>query len=564
MRRRMTSRTPGFSDDGWLRGLSRLLATACAVFGVLVVCGVAIAQDGQEDLDKATEMKLTASSVADLEKVVELGESALKKGLDADNQEFAKQLVSSSLLEAATELSARIFDQQPPDPRWRTLRQAALKNLDKALKYDAGNVQIHLMIARLHSLPNGDKRRGERAASEVVRLSSGDKKQLSRALMLRALMVEEKDRRLGDLNQAVLVDPENFEALQARGLIYLADGEYAKAEADFAKVLESNANSLEALVASSEALTNLDKFDEALKQLDKVLELKPDAPMAYVLRSRVRSMKEDYAGALEDISKALEFQPEDLSSLLTRARLYMIQEDAEKARADVDKVLELQPGLPQAILLRSVLFAADGKFGEAIRDMEQLVAIDPENVEFRMQLARYCAGDERPRRAIEIYTELIEEDPSNWQALRGRGDSLLSVGKHAEAIADYEAALKIQPDDSGILNNLAWVLATSPEDSLRDSKRSIELGLKACEVTEYKRPHILSTLAAGYAEAGDWENALKWSTKAVELGEEELKDQLQKELDSYKEKKPWREKQDVKEKEPQEGETAPEDDSLKL
>ena len=64
----------------------------------------AFAQEGQEDLDKATELKLTANSVADLEKVVELGESDLKKGLDDDNQDFEKQLVSSSLLEAASEL----------------------------------------------------------------------------------------------------------------------------------------------------------------------------------------------------------------------------------------------------------------------------------------------------------------------------------------------------------------------------------------------------------------------------------------------------------------------------
>jgi hypothetical protein len=106
----------------------------------------------------------------------------------------------------------------------------------------------------------------------------------------------------------------------------------------------------------------------------------------------------------------------------------------------------------------------------------------------------------------------------------------------------------VQPEDSGILNNLAWVLATSPEDALRDGKRSIELATKAAEVTEFKEAHILSTLASGYAEVGEWEKAVEWAKKAVEAGEGEMKEQLQKELDSYLEKKPWREKQDVKEK----------------
>jgi hypothetical protein len=71
------------------------------------------------------------------------------------------------------------------------------------------------------------------------------------------------------------------------------------------------------------------------------------------------------------------------------------------------------------------------------------------------------------------------------------------------------------------------------------------LGTQACEVTEYKQAHILSTLAAGYAETGQWDEAIKWSTKAVEAGEGSVKEQLEKELASYKEKKPWRERQDI-------------------
>ena len=84
---------------------------------------------------------------------------------------------------------------------------------------------------------------------------------------------------------------------------------------------------------------------------------------------------------------------------------------------------------------------------------------------------------------------------------------------------------------------------------VRNADRSIELGTKACELTKYQKPHILSTLAAGYAEKGDWETAKKWSAKAVEMGakDNEVDQQLKKELESYREKKPWREKQEVEE-----------------
>ena len=117
-------------------------------------------------------------------------------------------------------------------------------------------------------------------------------------------------------------------------------------------------------------------------------------------------------------------------------------------------------------------------------------------------------------------TKMIPEQKNGREGQRAAGPRrcALSVGKHAEAVKDYEEALKIDPEDTGVLNNLAWVLATSPDDPVRNADRSIELGTKACELTKYQKPHILSTLAAGYAEKGDWETAKKWSAKAVEMG----------------------------------------------
>jgi tetratricopeptide (TPR) repeat protein len=118
---------------------------------------------------------------------------------------------------------------------------------------------------------------------------------------------------------------------------------------------------------------------------------------------------------------------------------------------------------------------------------------------------------------------------------------LLNIGKHAEAVADYDLALKLQPKDTGVLNNLAWVLATSPDDKLRDGRRAITLATQACELTDYKKPHILSTLGAAYAETGDFETAIKWSSKGIELGNAEEKEALGKEVETYRAGKPFRE-----------------------
>src|SRR5690606_517865 len=137
-----------------------------------------------------------------------------------------------------------------------------------------------------------------------------------------------------------------------------------------------------------------------------------------------------------------------------------------------------------------------------------------------------------------------------------RGDQYLSIGRHAEAIADFELALAQAPEDSGVLNNFAWTLATSPTDELRNGKRAVELATKACELTEYKMPHILSTLAASYAEAGDFDKATEWAQKAIDLDKTENEglhqEDLKKELASYQAKKPFRELQQLDESQKQE------------
>lgn len=518
------------------------------------------ANEGQADLDAATDLQLAAETLADLEKVVTLTESAIKKGLDKGQEEFAKQMLAATLYQHANRLSAAIFEQTPPSPRWPLVRQFALKDLEKAKGHDPKLPDVYLLEAKLQILPGGDEKVAMTSIDEAVKLlkAADEVKQLAKALVLRAAMTEDLDKKLADFDAAAKADPDSTEAVRGRALIYLAKGDSEKAIADLTRLVEEDADNFQVVGDLAEALTNLKKYDEALKQCEKVIELAPKSTLGYNLRARVQIMKDDLKAAMKDLDEALKIDENDLPALLMRSRLNAAEGNDAQAKADVDKALQLRPDLNQAILLRSMIAAQKEKFGEAIADMQLLLQTDPTNQEFRLQLATYLVGDKRPRKAIEMLTSIIEsfgekldadQKELKGDALRARGDALLSVGKHAEAVLDYEEALKVDAEDTGVLNNLAWVLATSTDDKVRNADRSIEIGTKACELTKYEKPHILSTLASGYAEKGDWETAIKWSTKAVELGakEEDVSEQLKKELDSYKEKKPWREKQEIEE-----------------
>lgn len=528
----------------------RRFVVAAVALGALLfaVTSVRAEGEGQADLDAATDLQVSAESLGDLEKVTELLESALKKGLDKGQEDFAKRMLAATLYQHANVLFGTIENRVTRN--LEIVRKNALKDLEQAKQHDPELPDVHLLLARLHGeVPGGDPKLARQAIDQAIKLLKDQPPELSKAYLYKGRLLEEPDAKLENFDLAVKADPENLDALRARGATYLERGEDEKGLADLTKVIEKDGSSVETITAIVELLGQKEKFDDALKYADKVVELKPDSAIGYRLKGNLYFYKDDDKTALEHLNKALDKEPDDLDSLYLRAQVYTNLKENEKARADIEKAIALDPQQGRGLLIRSALAAQQKRFAEAVADIKLLLQADPKNELIRLQLASYYVADKRPRKAIELLTAILDDNSKNSDVLRARGDAQLSVGKHAEAIADYERALKIAPEDTGVLNNLAWVLATSPEESVRNAERSIELATKACELTEYKAAHILSTLASGYAEKGDWETAIKWSTKAVEVGakEDETSEQLKQELESYKQKKPWREKQEIEE-----------------
>src|SRR5258708_39990388 len=108
---------------------------------------------------------------------------------------------------------------------------------------------------------------------------------------------------------------------------------------------------------------------------------------------------------------------------------------------------------------------------------------------------------------------------------------------------DYTEVIRVNPRAALGYNNLAWLLATCPKESLRDGMKAVENALKACELTNWKDANFIGTLAGAYAEAGDFKEAVKWEKKAIEVGyltEQETIDARMR-MKLYEEGKPYRE-----------------------
>jgi hypothetical protein len=140
---------------------------------------------------------------------------------------------------------------------------------------------------------------------------------------------------------------------------------------------------------------------------------------------------------------------------------------------------------------------------------------------------------------IAYYTKVIENDPKSAETVYNRGNAYYEKGLYEQAISDYNRALEINPRYAIVYNNLAWLLATAEKASIRDGRKAVELALKACELSDWKNPLYLFTLAAAYARFGDFDNAVKWQEKAMEFSEVANKTEGQQRLQFYKKGRPW-------------------------
>jgi beta-lactamase regulating signal transducer with metallopeptidase domain len=156
---------------------------------------------------------------------------------------------------------------------------------------------------------------------------------------------------------------------------------------------------------------------------------------------------------------------------------------------------------------------------------------------------------------IEAATNTIgsiaaEDTPSLLVALKQRASSYARMARDAEAIADFEAILKLAPDDYQIMNNLACLLAASPDDSVRDGNRAVDLAKVAAaqarqlpedRMSSWHLVQVLDTLSSAYAEVGDFENAIKIQQEVIERAGPAREAVFSEHLQQYKAGRPLRE-----------------------
>ncbi len=163
---------------------------------------------------------------------------------------------------------------------------------------------------------------------------------------------------------------------------------------------------------------------------------------------------------------------------------------------------------------------------EATAHYQEAVRIWPDYPPARSNMGFALAAQGRYDEAIDYYRSALALKPGMAKTHYLLGSALAAEGKRVEAIAEYKTALSLEPDHLLALNDLAWLLAASPQPALRDGAEAVRLGERACQLSHQEDAQIVGTLADAYAEAGRFDDAIKTAEKAISLAKASNQPQL--------------------------------------
>jgi tetratricopeptide (TPR) repeat protein len=358
-----------------------------------------------------------------------------------------------------------------------------------------------------------------------------------------ALGKDEFDKAIILFTRTLTANPKLIEAYLGRAVAHDRKGDGKAAMADLDAAVKVDPKSVRALTTRGMTRLALGQHDKALADFDEIVRLDPKNVGGYINRGNVHSAKRDHDKALADFSKVIEIEPKFPFAYHLRGRTYLDQHQFDKALADFNKALVLDPKFVAALIGRGDLFAEKGDLDKAFIDFNRAVEIDPNNPEAYQARGDAWAEKGDYTKAIAEFSRVLKLNPKDGRAYISRGDAHNETGDFDKAIADLQQALKLYPDSADALSGLAWIRATCPKAELRDGKKALEYAEKACKLTEFKEAGFLDTLAAAYAELGQFDKAIEWQTKVLKSPDSLPKKELERaklRLKLYKDGKPYR------------------------
>ena len=193
------------------------------------------------------------------------------------------------------------------------------------------------------------------------------------------------------------------------------------------------------------------------------------------------------------------------------------QGQIDRAIDHYQEALRINPNYPDAQNDLAAALLKLGQVDQAIDHFQRALELSPGMAQAHLGLAGIFADRRQFDRAADHYRKALESHPDAANTHYNLGVVLNQQGETADAVGQWRKALRLQPNDVNALDQLAWALATSPKTSIRNGPEAVALARQAVQLGDARDAVLLATLAAAYAEAGRFSEAIETVERAISL-----------------------------------------------
>jgi len=266
---------------------------------------------------------------------------------------------------------------------------------------------------------------------------------------------------------------------------------------------------------------------------------------AFALAHRGRAWKEEgeLQRGLTDLNEAIRLDPYTSAWFSNRGMIYEALQEYDHAIRDYAEAILLDPSDAQNYVNRAIAYKATKAYDQAIGDYSMAIRLDPNSSDAYFGRGNAYKSKKQYDQAINDYGQAIRLDPQWPDPYFNRALAHKAVGAYDQAVRDYREVIRLDPKDADAYSNLAWLLASCPEEKTRDGRAAVEYATKACELTSWQGSYYLAALSVACAEAGRFEEAIRWQRKALESPQYERDEgkEARRRIELFEDRRPYRE-----------------------